>query len=458
MSFDSLGLSETTLQTIIAVGYKEPTPIQAEAIPVVIEGRDLFGCAQTGTGKTASFVLPILDLLSKGRARARLPRALVLVPTRELAQQVLESFETLGKNHKLKLAALIGGESMMDQEKKMAQGVDIIVATPGRLMDILSRGKILMTGIQHLILDEADRMLDMGFIPDVDKILTYIPKKHQTLFFSATASPDIIKLTKNYLNNPKEISVAPRSSASVMIEQFSVPTTLKQKRNVLRALIQEQNIQSAIIFCNRKIEVNVLTASLKRHKFSAALMHGDLPQSERTKTLELFKQKQIQFLIASDVAARGIDVDDLPCVINFDVPINAEEYVHRIGRTGRAGRSGVAYTLVIDKDKKQLKAIETLMQSPLKTYEVSIKLSEAKAEVKTTPKGPSTQEVKALPVPEVKKVPHARKERVTPQKESSNGVKNIPRQKKETLPVYGFGTETPAFFHLQWGELTISTS
>lgn len=429
MTFTSLGLSETTLQSVVMMGYKNPTPIQGEAIPLILQGHDVFGCAQTGTGKTASFVLPLIDLLMQSRARARLPRVLVLVPTRELAYQVSDSFERLSQGHKLKWVVLIGGESMIDQEKKISQGADIVIATPGRLLDIIERGKLLMTGIQHVVIDEADHMLDLGFIPDVNKILRHIPPKHQTLFFSATLSPDIQKLSQEYLKSPKEIRISPASSTSHTIEQFCIQAKIKDKRHILRTLIQEKDIQTAIIFCNRKADVSLLTASLKRHGFKAGMMHGDLLQTERIKTLEHFKAKDISFLVASDVAARGIDVDDLPFVINFDVPKNPEEYVHRIGRTGRAGKTGIAFTLVSDTEKKKLKAIENLIQKPLATYEVTLKNTPSSSDVKKKSekeKAPS----KATPTSQLK-----------------------PRGKKVIHePVYGFGTEVPDFFSLTWAD------
>jgi len=363
MGFDLLGLSEPTLKAVNEAGYKEPTPIQAQAIPQVLMGRDVLGIAQTGTGKTASFTLPLIDILAEGRARARMPRCLILEPTRELAAQVAESFEKYGKEHKLSMALLIGGVNFADQEKLLDRGVDVLIATPGRLLDHFQRGKLLLTGIDILVVDEADRMLDMGFIPDVEKICECITKKHQTLFFSATMPPVIEKLTKRFLDDPKQIEVARTSSTAQTIEQKLVTVGPRDKRKALRKLMQDEPVKNGIIFCNRKKDVKEVYNSLARHGFNVGQLHGDMDQSERMEVLRQFKANELQFLCASDVAARGLDIPDVSHVFNFDVPSHAEDYVHRIGRTGRAGRKGKAFTISTSgrTDKKFVDAIEKMI-------------------------------------------------------------------------------------------------
>ncbi len=360
MSFDHLGLSDELLKAVSDAGYEKPTDIQASAIPSILMGRDILGIAQTGTGKTASFTLPMLDILGEGRARARMPRSLILEPTRELAAQVAESFEKYGKNHKLSMALLIGGVNFANQEKLLDRGVDVLIATPGRLLDHFSRGKLLMTGIDILVVDEADRMLDMGFIPDVEKICECIPGRHQTLFFSATMPPPIKKLTDQFLDDPKFIQVARAASTADTVAQHLITVDRRQKRAALRTLLEGKEVRNGIIFCNRKVEVKEVHASLKRHKFNVGQLHGDMVQSERMEVLQGFKDGTIQFLCASDVAARGLDVPNVSHVFNFDVPSHAEDYVHRIGRTGRAGKEGTAITLTTEgrDDTKYVAAIE----------------------------------------------------------------------------------------------------
>ncbi|OQP88240.1 RNA helicase [Rhizobium rhizosphaerae] len=367
-TFADLGLSQKVLSAVTDAGYTIPTPIQAGAIPPALKHRDILGIAQTGTGKTASFVLPMLTLLEKGRARARMPRTLILEPTRELAAQVAENFEKYGKNHKLNIALLIGGVSFDEQDRKLERGADVLICTPGRLLDHCERGKLLMTGVEILVIDEADRMLDMGFIPDIERIAKLIPFTRQTLFFSATMPPEIQKLADRFLQNPERIEVAPPSSTAKTVTQRIVATHDKdyEKRAVLRDLIREQtDLKNAIIFCNRKLDVADLYRSLSRHGFSVGALHGDMDQSSRTKMLAGFKDNQITLLVASDVAARGLDIPDVSHVFNFDVPIHAEDYVHRIGRTGRAGRSGAAFTLVSRRDTKYLDAIEKLIDQKI---------------------------------------------------------------------------------------------
>ncbi|MCL6708372.1 DEAD/DEAH box helicase [Pseudomonas sp. R2.Fl] len=364
-TFEDLGLSQKVLSAVADAGYTTPTPIQAGAIPPALQRRDICGIAQTGTGKTASFVLPMLTLLEKGRARARMPRTLILEPTRELAAQVAENFEKYGKNHKLNIALLIGGVSFDEQDRKLERGADVLICTPGRLLDHCERGKLLMTGVEILVIDEADRMLDMGFIPDIERIAKMIPFTRQTLFFSATMPPEIQKLADRFLQNPERVEVSAPSSTTKTITQRLVAAQRKdyEKRAALRDLIraEEGDLKNAIIFCNRKKDVADLFRSLERHGFSVGALHGDMDQRSRTNMLAGFKDNQITLLVASDVAARGLDIPDVSHVFNFDVPIHAEDYVHRIGRTGRAGRSGKAFTLVTKSDTKYLDAIEKLI-------------------------------------------------------------------------------------------------
>ena len=361
MTFEELGLSPTILQAIADLGYQQPTPIQAQAIPVVLMGRDVLGCAQTGTGKTAGFTLPMIEILSSGRAKARMPRSLILEPTRELAAQVADSFEKYGKNANLSYALLIGGESFVDQEKKLDRGVDVLIATPGRLIDLFERGKILMNDVKILVIDEADRMLDMGFIPDVEKIVGLLPKLRQTLFFSATMAPEIRRLADAFLMNPKEISVSPPATAATTVVQGMVVVEPEQKREALRQLIRRENVTNALIFCNRKRDVEILFKSLTKHGFDAVRLHGDMSQPARTETLDKFKKGEVRLMVCSDVAARGLDIKGLSHVFCFDVPMHAEDYVHRIGRTGRAGREGHAFSLAAPIDGKYVAAIEKLL-------------------------------------------------------------------------------------------------
>ena len=362
MTFRDLGLTDPLLDAIEAVGYTEPTPIQEKSIPVVLMGRDVLGSAQTGTGKTASFTLPMIDILSSGRAKARLPRSLILTPTRELAAQVAESFDAFSKNHNLTKALLIGGTSFGDQDATLAKGVDVLIATPGRLMDHVERGKVMLTDVKILVIDEADRMLDMGFIPDVEKITSLLPKIRQTLFYSATIDETIHKIADQFVINPKVIEVAPPASTASTVEQFIAKAKIKEKRQVLRDLIRQEDVSNAVIFCNRKRDISTVRASLERHGFNALALHGDMTQAARNEALAKFKDGEVPLLVASDVAARGIDIAGLSHVFNFDVPMNAEDYVHRIGRTGRAGRSGRAFTIIATKDDQNyLDAIEKLI-------------------------------------------------------------------------------------------------
>ncbi|GLK75626.1 DEAD/DEAH box helicase [Methylopila jiangsuensis] len=368
MTFSELGLSPKVLAAVEASGYTQPTPIQAGAIPHVLAGRDVLGIAQTGTGKTASFTLPMLTKLEQGRARARMPRTLILEPTRELAAQVEENFVRYGQNHKISMALLIGGVSFGDQDAKLTRGVDVLIATPGRLLDHFERGRLLLTGIEILVIDEADRMLDMGFIPDIERICKLIPPSRQTLFFSATMPPEIQRLTQQFLRDPERVEVARASSANASITQLLVATEddPAAKRETLRHVAQDQeNFKNAIVFCNRKRDISVVQKSLDKHGFRVAALHGDMDQRARMAALESFKVGDVDLLVASDVAARGLDIPDVSHVINYDVPIHPEDYVHRIGRTGRAGRTGVAITLVAPSDGKHLDAIEKLTNAKI---------------------------------------------------------------------------------------------
>jgi len=364
--FSELGLSPTTLQAVADTGYTTATPIQAQAIPVALAGQDVLGIAQTGTGKTAAFTLPLIDKLMNGRAKARMPRALVIAPTRELADQVASSFEKYAKGTKLSWALLIGGVSFGDQEKKLDRGVDVLIATPGRLLDHFERGKLLMTGVQFLVVDEADRMLDMGFIPDIERIFKMTPPKKQTLFFSATMPPEITRLTKQFLKDPVRIEATRPATTNVNITQLlvKVPSSdPKAKRLALRALIEKAQIETGIVFCNRKTEVDIVAKSLRSHGFDAAAIHGDLDQSQRMKTLAAFRDGSLKILVASDVAARGLDIPAVSHVFNYDVPHHADDYVHRIGRTGRAGRTGITYMLVTPADDKGFDKVVKLIGS-----------------------------------------------------------------------------------------------
>jgi len=361
MSFADLGLSDEVLHAVADAGYTEPTPIQKQAIPLVLMGRDILGCAQTGTGKTAGFTLPMIDILASGQAKARMPRSLILEPTRELAAQVAQSFETYGKYHKLTKALLIGGHTMGEQVKVIERGVDVLIATPGRLLDLFGRGHLLMHDVKILVIDESDRMLDMGFIPDVEKIVGLLPRMRQTLMFSATITGEVRRIGDAFLINPKEIYVAPSATTADTVDQGLAVVAPDDKREALRRLISAENVRNAIIFCNRKKDVDILYKSLKKHGMSACALHGDMTQSSRFDTLEAFKRGEKTLLVASDVAARGLDIFDLSHVFNFDVPTHAEDYVHRIGRTGRAGRAGRAITLAAPEEAPYIDAIVKLI-------------------------------------------------------------------------------------------------
>ena len=400
MTFADLGLSPELLKAVEDAGYTEPTAIQAEAIPAILMMKDLIGIAQTGTGKTASFVLPMIDVMAAGRRRALMPRSLILEPTRELAAQVAENFEKYGKNHDLKMALLIGGVQMGDQLKTLDEGVDVLIATPGRLMDLFERGKILLNGCELLVIDEADRMLDMGFIPDIEFICDKLPETRQTMLFSATMPAPIEKLAKKFLSNPKRIETARAATTNKDITAFKVPVKSRQKRETLRWLLQNDHVETAIIFANRKTTVRELNKSLQRHGFASGEIHGDMDQSSRLKELERFKSGEVNILVASDVAARGLDIKGVSHVFNFDTPWHPDDYVHRIGRTGRAGAKGRAFTFVADEDAEAIANVEKLTGNPVKVFgkdDVRVEIAEveeATPQEEEAPKRPRSRRAK----------------------------------------------------------------
>ncbi len=372
LTFSELALDKKVLKAVEETGYTTPTPIQAGAIPPALEGRDVLGIAQTGTGKTASFTLPTITLLKRGRARARMPRSLVLCPTRELAAQVAENFDNYAKYSKLTKALLIGGVSFKEQDILIDKGVDVLIATPGRLLDHFERGKLILSDVKIMVVDEADRMLDMGFIPDIERIFSLTPFTRQTLFFSATMAPEIERITNTFLSNPAKVEVARAATTSENISQGVVMFRASrkdregsEKRRLLRQMVEREgeDFKNAIIFCNRKVDVDIVAKSMKKYGLNAAPIHGDLDQSHRMRTLDGFRDGTLTFLVASDVAARGLDIPNVSHVINYDVPSHAEDYVHRIGRTGRAGKNGTALMICVPRDEKNLEDIERLIKS-----------------------------------------------------------------------------------------------
>ncbi len=445
--FNELNLNPKVLKAIEEAGYETPTPIQEGAIPPALEGKDVLGIAQTGTGKTASFTLPMITLLARGRARARMPRSLVLCPTRELAAQVAENFDTYSKHLKLTKALLIGGVSFKEQEALIDRGVDVLIATPGRLLDHFERGKLLLTGVQIMVVDEADRMLDMGFIPDIERIFSLTPFTRQTLFFSATMASEIERITDTFLSAPARIEVARQATASETIEQGVVmfkggrrDREASGKRKVLRALIdaEGEKCTNAIIFCNRKTDVDICAKSLKKYGYNAAAIHGDLDQSQRMKTLDGFRDGSLRLLVASDVAARGLDIPSVSHVFNFDVPGHAEDYVHRIGRTGRAGREGKAVTICSGRDEKALDAIEKLIQKDIPRIDNPVK-DEPKPD---TPK----PEKKAKPSDEKKR------DRKKDERKQDKPAKGRGRRDDTGPAVVGMGDHLPSFIALSFDE------
>lgn len=418
MSFEKLGLHAKTLQAIADVGYVTPTPVQEKAIPLLLQGRDIIALAQTGSGKTASFILPLLDLLTRGRAKARMPRSLIMEPTRELAAQVADDFAIYGKHHNFTVALLIGGESFGDQEKKLLKGVDVLIATPGRLLDLYDRGKILLNDVKMFVIDEADRMLDMGFIPDIERIASLLPS-HQTALFSATMPPPIQSLTQKFLKQPEEITVSSPTKAATSIKQYVLRVPDAKKKEALKALLEEQKLKQTIVFCNRKREVDVVYTSMRRQGLKVGALHGDLTQRARNETLKSFKEGKLDLLIASDVVARGLDVEDLSAVINFHVPTHPEDYIHRIGRTGRAGKEGKAFTFVSPSEEKHLALIFKTLKKTIEDYPLSL----AKKDLDKKEKGK---------MPKPSKKPEHSQEVLLPSK-----------------PEVGFGDHMPAFMQVK---------
>jgi superfamily II DNA/RNA helicase len=425
MSFADLGLSDELLRAVEESGYTDPTPIQTQAVPSVLMGRDLIGIAQTGTGKTAAFVLPMIDILGEGRSRARMPRSLILEPTRELAMQVSENFEKYGKYHKLNMALLIGGANMADQIKKLEKGVDVLIATPGRLMDLFGRGKIMLNGCSLLVIDEADRMLDMGFIPDIEEICSKLPTVRQTLLFSATMPGPIKKLADKFLTGPKTIEVARPATANASIDQRVLKVDSRRKKQVLTDRLKGHDVRSALVFCNRKTTVRELAQSLKRSGLNAGEIHGDMEQPERIRELDRFKEGEINILVASDVAARGLDIKDVSHVFNYDVPWHPDDYIHRIGRTGRAGKTGIAITLATAADAEAIEAIEKLTGARIRPVEGPAAAEAVEAD------GPVAEEER----PRRERSPRGRGRREdAPKRESRPRREEAPKTEPESRP------------------------
>ena len=458
--FSDLNLDDKVLKAIAETGYETPTPIQAEAIPHALMGKDVLGIAQTGTGKTASFTLPMISILAKGRARARMPRSLILCPTRELAAQVAENFENYGKYHKLSMALLIGGVSFKDQDRLIDRGVDVLIATPGRLLDHFERGKLMLTGVQVMVVDEADRMLDMGFIPDLERIFKLTPFTRQTLFFSATMAPEITRITEEFLHNPVRVEVAAQATTSENITQVVCEYTpsrkdraAKEKRDLLRALMEAEGeaLTNAIIFCNRKVDVDIVAKSLKKHGLDANPIHGDLDQSMRMRILNGFRDGELKFLVASDVAARGLDIPNVSHVFNFDVPIHAEDYVHRIGRTGRAGRLGKAITISLPVNQKHLDAIEELVKTKIDRMESPLQKAERPAPKRAEPATAPEPKAETAEQPKRTRAPRRERSNEAPQSDNranENRQNNIRRNDRRTdnrRGPLGMGDHMPAF-------------
>ncbi len=452
MLFNQLKLPAHLLEILESISYKVPTPIQAQAIPILLEGSDLLACAQTGTGKTAAYCLPLLSYLHNGRSKPKMPRAITLVPTRELAAQVVAELEKFSTTQKFKVVQVIGGEGMMEQEKALMKMVDVIVATPGRLLDFLTKGKLILNEVKFFVLDEADKMLDMGFLEDVEKIMAYLPKTRQTTLFSATFSNPILNLSKKLLNSPKEVMISPTATTASTVTQYFVNSSAKTKSLDLKKLLEKEKIESSIIFCNRKRDIQGLSKNLEKWGYKVGELHGDLTQALRTQTWKAFKENEIQFLIASDVAARGLDSEGLDVVINYDVPNTSDDYVHRIGRTGRAGKEGKSYTLCMSTDKKTLFEIEKIIKSALKFVildEEKKKPLLAKKEKKTPVKAIEA-ETPVIIVEEEKP-----KARVLPKIQTSK----LPKPNKdghiiliedEHVNKKGFGDVIPSFMKTVW--------
>jgi superfamily II DNA/RNA helicase len=469
MNFSDLGLHPETLRALTEAGYESPTPIQEKAIPHVLQGHDVLGIAQTGTGKTASFTLPMINALAAGRAKARMPRSLILEPTRELAAQVEQNFEVHGRYHKLTTVLLIGGESMGEQIKKLERGVDVLIATPGRLLDQLDRGNILPTDIRLLVIDECDRMLDMGFIPDIERIVAKLRPQRQTLMFSATLPPEIRRLADKFLKNPIEVSVSPPASAATTVTQAMVRLSQDDKRDALRSLIKSEDVKNALVFCNRKRDVAIVHKSLVAHGLDAGALHGDMAQSARTETLAKFKADELRIMVCSDVAARGIDIKGLSHVFNFDVPTHAEDYVHRIGRTGRAGMSGRAFMFVTPHDAKFLAGIEKLIGNAIPEIKLdgfagaTPVAAEDTAPTRARTRRPTARKAAETVPPAAEPAVHASRPETEPRPEAR--PRTEPRRTRDPAPrrqaeaprrwrqddddngetVIGFGNQIPAF-------------
>lgn len=434
-NFSDFGLNSQLCEHLDSIGFTAPTFIQQQTITPVLCGQDLIACAQTGSGKTGSFLIPLIHILSESKIKARMPKIVILEPTRELALQILEQLQRLSPTP-ITSVLLVGGESTVAQEKLLQQSPDVLIATPGRLLDLCERQKVMLFGIKHIVIDEADRMLDMGFLPDVSKILEYIPICRQTLLFSATFDEEISHFSKKYMLAPKMISIESQGSTVDTIEQFAVDIKDTQKdiatiHLVKKVMENEGKSASVIIFCNRKTHVQDLYKTLQKQNLKVEQLHGDLNQSTRNQTIENFKNNSFQVLVASDIVARGLDVKDLSCVINYDVPSQTEDYVHRIGRTGRAGKSGAAYTLKTPKDKKRWALILKLIQRDIDTYEIpnSI-LTDQNSETNAPLNEPRQQKNK--------------------DKGNSKPFAKHPRHKNfdenSSLPVLGFGDDAPLFF------------
>ena len=441
MSFADLGLSDELLRAVNEAGYDDPTPIQRQAIPPVLMGRDIIGIAQTGTGKTAGFVLPMIDILAQGRARARMPRSLILEPTRELAAQVAENFEKYGRHHKLSMALLIGGVQMGDQVKALEKGVDVLIATPGRLMDLFGRGKIMLNGCSLLVIDEADRMLDMGFIPDIEEICTKLPKTRQTLLFSATMPPPIKKLADRFLTDPKSIEVARPAQTNLLIDQRILRVESRGKKQALTDLLLSGQVRNAIVFCNRKTTVRELAQSLKRSGLSVGQIQGDMAQADRIAELDRFKNDEINILVASDVAARGLDIKGVSHVFNYDVPWHPDDYVHRIGRTGRAGKTGTAISLVTKEDAESIDNIQKLTGTKIAEMEGGKKAPEREEAPEAREEKPRERRPRRSDKPDAKPAaepraekPEARAEKPGPRAEKPERRERAPRPRQERAP------------------------
>ena len=460
MRFEDLGLSPEVLRAVADAGYTEPTPIQEKAIPIALQGRDLLGGAQTGTGKTAAFTLPMIDILAGGQAKARMPRSLILTPTRELAAQIAENFEIYGKYHRLTMALLIGGVSITEQERVLNPGVDVLIATPGRFLDLFERGKVLLAGVKMLVIDEADRMLDMGFIPDVERIVSQLPPLRQTLLFSATMPEEVRRIATAFLHHPREVKVDPPASPAETVNHVLATVKPRDKRKALRRLLAGQYVKNALIFCNRKRDVDLLNRSLKQYGFQSAALHGDMPQAARSDTLEAFKRGDVRFLVATDVAGRGLDIFGLSHVFNYDVPVHAEDYVNRIGRTGRAGHRGRAVMLAGTDDAKFVSAIARLIgrdiprieipglagaaveseRKPTATRKREQARPAAKAEPEETAKAEPEETAKAEPEEAAKAEP----EETDRAADKRTRARKRP-EKTADAPVVGMGKRVPAF-------------